>query len=81
MPLYPQNVANQRTYPNSLSFRYFHLGLTIESIKELEGVSPTVYTTHIHLVNVSYYLEPLANLLWMMSTIYKCSFYHVTSNF
>jgi hypothetical protein len=37
MPLYPQNVVNQGTYPNSLSLCCFHLRLIVESIKELGG--------------------------------------------
>jgi hypothetical protein len=38
-PLYPRSASNQGMYPNSISFRYFHLELAVESIKELRGVS------------------------------------------
>ncbi len=38
-PLYPQNVASQKTCPNSFLFHYFHLRLTFESIKELGSAS------------------------------------------
>ncbi len=34
----PRNVVNQGAYTNSSSFHYFHLGLIVESIKELGGV-------------------------------------------
>jgi len=33
------NVVSQRAYPNPLSFCCFHLGLVIESIRELGGAS------------------------------------------
>jgi len=36
-PFYPRSVVNQGMYPNSLSFRCFHLRFVVESIKELEG--------------------------------------------
>jgi hypothetical protein len=39
MLFYPQNVVSQGVYPNSLSFRCFHLGFKVESIKELGGAS------------------------------------------
>jgi hypothetical protein len=42
MPLYPRSVASQGPYPNSLSFRYFHLGLTFKFIKEFGGVLVSV---------------------------------------
>jgi hypothetical protein len=37
MPFLLRSVASQETYPNSLSFRYFHLGLASECLKELGG--------------------------------------------
>jgi hypothetical protein len=39
MPLYLRSAASQGTYSNSLSFRCFHLGLVVESIREVRGVS------------------------------------------
>ncbi len=41
-PFYPCSVASQGMCPNSLSFHCFHLGFTIESIKELGSVSSLV---------------------------------------
>jgi hypothetical protein len=38
-PLYPRSAMSQGVYPNSLSFRCFHVGLVVESIKELGGAS------------------------------------------
>jgi len=40
--LYPRNVASHGQYPNSLSFCYFHLGLTFKFIKEFGGVLVSV---------------------------------------
>ncbi len=42
MPLYPQNVTSQEVCPNSLLFRYFHLRLTFDSIKEVGCRNPTL---------------------------------------
>jgi hypothetical protein len=39
MPLYPQSAASQGACPNFLLFRYFHLGLPFESIKEVGSAS------------------------------------------
>jgi hypothetical protein len=41
----PPKCCERRSVPNSFSFCYLHLGLTIESIKELGGASIKV---HIH---------------------------------
>jgi hypothetical protein len=79
MPFYPQSVASQRTYPNSLSFHCFHLRLAYESIKELGGVWSWIFFSYncisslttlgiprsqIEIIYIFSIVKILINLLW-----------------